>query len=183
MRSITVSDWSIILQDIKQNCWTGKYRSLTYINFKRSIFVSYWSIIQSMTFIHQTVFKLLSKVIGPWKIGHWPTYVFLGQPLCHPNPLSQVWHSSIKQSWRYQAKSLDCKIYVIDLHIFYKVNLCVTWSIITSMTFLHQIVFKILSKVTGPWKLSHWPTYNSWGQSLCHTDPSSKVWHSFIKQS
>ena len=45
------------LQDIKQNCWTSQYRSLTNICFLMSIFVSHWSIIQSMT-IHQIVFKI-----------------------------------------------------------------------------------------------------------------------------
>ena len=49
-------------QDIRQNHWTMKYRSLTYIHFMRSIFVSHWSIIPSMTFIHQIVFKILGKI-------------------------------------------------------------------------------------------------------------------------
>ena len=45
------------LEDIKQSHWTKKYRSLTYIYFIRSIFVSHWSIITSMTFLHQTILK------------------------------------------------------------------------------------------------------------------------------
>ena len=33
---------------------------------------------------------------GPWNIGHRPTYNLWGQSLYHTDPLSQVWHSSIK---------------------------------------------------------------------------------------
>ena len=40
-------------QDMKQNCWTIKYRSLTYIYLIRSIYVSHWPIIPTMMFIHQ----------------------------------------------------------------------------------------------------------------------------------
>ena len=40
-------------------------------------------IIQSVTFIHQTVFKILSKITGPWNIGHWPTYTLWGPSLSH----------------------------------------------------------------------------------------------------
>ena len=43
------------------------------------------------------------------------------------------------------------------------------WSTIPSMTFNHQIVFKILTKITGPWNTGQWPVYILWGHSLCHT--------------
>ena len=56
------------LQDIKQNHWTIKYRSLTYIYLMRSIFVSHWSIIPTMMFIHQIILKILSKITRPWFI-------------------------------------------------------------------------------------------------------------------
>ena len=56
-------------QDIRQNHWTMKYRSLTYIYFMRSIFVPHWPIIPSMTFIHQTVFKISGKIDQSWNIG------------------------------------------------------------------------------------------------------------------
>ena len=46
------------LEDIKQNQWTMKYRTVTYIHFMRSIFVSYLSSISSMTFINEIVFKI-----------------------------------------------------------------------------------------------------------------------------
>ena len=44
-----------------------KYRSLTHLYFMRSIFMSNWSIIPSrcITFLHQTVFKIFSKITGP----------------------------------------------------------------------------------------------------------------------
>ena len=49
------------------------------------------------------------------------------------------------------------------------------WCIIQNMNymmFIHQIIFKILSKITGPWN-----TCILWGQSLCYTDPISQVSH------
>ena len=58
------------LQDMKQNRWTIKYRSLTYIHLISSIYVSYWSIIPTMICIHQIILKILSKITRPWNIGH-----------------------------------------------------------------------------------------------------------------
>ena len=55
---------------MKQNHWTIKYRSLTYIYLVRSIYVSHWSIIPTMMFIHQIILKILSKITRPWNIGH-----------------------------------------------------------------------------------------------------------------
>ena len=52
-------------------------------------------------------------------------YILRGQSLCHTDPLSHVQHFSIKQSSSYEAKSLDHKIQVTELHIL-EVNLCVT---------------------------------------------------------
>ena len=60
------------IQDIRKNHWTMKYRSLTYICFMMSIFVSHWSIIPSMTFIHQIVLK-----IDHWTTKYWSlTYIY-----------------------------------------------------------------------------------------------------------
>ena len=84
------------LQDLRQNHWTIKYRSLTHICLIRPTFVSYWSIIQNIIFLHQTVFKILSKITGPWNIGHWPTGILWGQSLRQTDLLSKVWPSSIK---------------------------------------------------------------------------------------
>ena len=74
------------LQDI--NPWTAKYRSLTYIYFPRSIFVSRWSIIPSKTFLHQIVLKILSNITRPQNLGCWLTYMLWRQSLCHTDPLS-----------------------------------------------------------------------------------------------
>ena len=63
------------LQDMKQNCWTIKYRSLTYIYLVRSMYVSHWSIIPTMMFIHQIILKILSKITRPWNIGHVDFYL------------------------------------------------------------------------------------------------------------
>ena len=54
-----MSYWNIIqydlhpsnsLHDIRQNHWPMKYRSLTYLNFMKSIFVSHWPIIPNLKF-------------------------------------------------------------------------------------------------------------------------------------
>ena len=58
------------LQDMKQNHWTIKYRSLTYIYLIRSIYMSHWSIMPTMMFIHQIILRILSKITSPWNIGH-----------------------------------------------------------------------------------------------------------------
>ena len=147
------------LQNIKQNHWTTKYRSLTYIYFMRSIFVSHWSIIQSMTFIHQIVFKMQSKITGSWNIGHRPLYIYLVN-LCvtlihyikydlHPSNSLQ----DIRQNhWTMKYMSLT--------HIrLMRPTFVSHWSIIPNIIFLYQAVFKILSKITGPWNIGHWPTY------------------------
>ena len=55
------------LTDIRQNHWTMKYRSMAHIYFMRPIFVSHWSIIPNITFSHQSVSKILSKITGPQK--------------------------------------------------------------------------------------------------------------------
>ena len=43
----------------------------------RSLFVSHWSIILTMTFLHQIVLKILGKITGPQNIGHWPTVTLI----------------------------------------------------------------------------------------------------------
>ena len=77
------------LQDIKQNHWIIKYWSLTYIYLMRSIFVSLWSIIPTMMFIHQIILKILSKITRPWNIGLSDIYLFWGQSLGHTVLLSE----------------------------------------------------------------------------------------------
>ena len=61
---------------MKQVCWTIKYRSLTYIYLIRSIYVSHWSIIPTMMFIHHIILKILSKITRPWNIGHADLFYF-----------------------------------------------------------------------------------------------------------
>ena len=79
--------------DIRQNQWTTKYRSLTYIYLIWSIYVTHWSIIPSTTFLHQIVFKQnhwtikyrsLTYIYLIWSIyvTHWsiiPTMMFIHQ--------------------------------------------------------------------------------------------------------
>ena len=63
------------LQDMKQNRWTIKYRWRTYIYLVRPMYVSHWSTIPSMMFIHQITLKILSKITRPWNIGHVDLYL------------------------------------------------------------------------------------------------------------
>ena len=74
---------------MKQNHWTIKYRSLTYIYLVRSKYVSHWSIIPTMMFIHQIILKILSKITRPWNIGHVDLYLLWGRSLCHTVSLSE----------------------------------------------------------------------------------------------
>ena len=53
------------LQDIKQNHWIVKYRSLAFIYFMRLIFVSHSP---SITFIHQTILSIFGKITGQWNV-------------------------------------------------------------------------------------------------------------------
>ena len=77
------------LQDMEQNYWTVKYRSLAYIYLMMSIFVSHRSNIPTMMFIHQIFLKILSKITRSWNIGHVDLYLFWGQSLCHTVTLSK----------------------------------------------------------------------------------------------
>ena len=60
---------------MKQNRWTIKYRSLTYTYLTRSVYVSHWSLIPTMMFIHQIILTILNKITRPWNIGHVDIYL------------------------------------------------------------------------------------------------------------
>ena len=95
------------------------------------------------------------KINGPWNIGHWPKYILRGQSLCLIDPLSQVQHFSIKQSSRYGAKSLDHK-YRSLTYIYLMMSIFVSHcSNIPTMMFTHQIILKILNKITRPGNIGH----------------------------
>ena len=79
------------LKDIRQNCWTVKYRShwCTYTIMLN--LVQYKTKITSMLFIHQ-VQKIQGKITGSWNIrSHWPTYDM--------NSILVIPYLSIKQSF------------------------------------------------------------------------------------
>ena len=102
---------------MKQNRWTIKYRSrtyiLTYIYLVTSMYVSHWSIIPNMIFIHQIILKILRKITRPWNIGHVDLYLLWGQSLGHTVSLSnnmtlmhQIVLGDIKQShWTMKYRS------------------------------------------------------------------------------
>ena len=173
-----------------------KCRTLTFIYYIRSIFVSHQSIIPNMTFIPQIIFKILSKITWPRNIGHWPTYnneVNLWFALIH-YPTYDIHPSNTLEDIR---QTLFTMKYVTDpqIQVFYEVSLCTIlihypkynittsksqdiklnhwtaknrsltyiyfmrwifvshWCIIPNMTFIHEIILKILSKITRPWNI------------------------------
>ena len=77
------------LQDMKQNHWTIKYRSLTYTYLMRPIFVSHWFIISTMMFIHQILLKILCNITISWNTGHVDLYLFWSQSLGQTVSLSE----------------------------------------------------------------------------------------------
>ena len=90
---------------MKQNRWTIKYRSLTYIYLVRSMYVSHWSITlyTSMMFIHQIILKIFSKITRPWNIGHVDLYLLWGQSLGHTVSLSEnitLMHQIVLEIWQ-----------------------------------------------------------------------------------
>ena len=74
---------------MKKNRWTIKYKSLTYIYLIRPTYVSHWSIIPTMMFIHQIILTILSKITRPWNIGCVDLYLLCGQSLGHTVSLSE----------------------------------------------------------------------------------------------
>ena len=126
----------------RQNQWTMKYWSLTHIYFKKSIFVSHWSIIPSTTFLHQSLQDM--------KQNHWTikyrslTYTNLMRSIfvSHRSniPTMMVTHqiilkilSKITRPWN---------IGHVDLHLFWGQSLCYTVSLSKNMTLIHQIVVR-----------------------------------------
>ena len=93
-----------------------KCRTLTYIYYIRSIFVSHQSIIPR--FSPQMIFKILSKITGPRNISHWPTYnneVNLCVALIH-YPIYDIHPSNTLEDIRQNHWTMK--------YIFYEVNLC-----------------------------------------------------------
>ena len=142
---------------MKQNHWTIKYRSLTYIYLMRSISVSHWSIIPTMMFIHQIILKILSKITKPWNTGHVDLYLFSGQSLGHTVSLSENMtlihhHIVLEISGKITG---PWNIGQSDLHLFLGQMLGHTDSWSQIVMFIHQTVFKIKGKITGPWNIGH----------------------------
>ena len=57
-----------------------------------------------------------------------------------------------------------------DLNLFWDQRSYYTDSFSKSMTFIHQILFKIKGKITGPWNIGHSDLHLFRGQMSCHTD-------------
>ena len=136
------------LQDITLNHWTAKNRSQTYIYFMRSIFVSHWCIIPNMTFTQQIILKTLSKVSDLHTYYEVNICVVLIQYL--------KYDLHISNSLQEVTKSLiEWNISQCDLYLFWGQRLDHTDSLSKRLTSIHQIVFKILRKITQPWNTGH----------------------------
>ena len=158
------------LQDMKQNRWTIKYRSLTYIYLVKSMYVSHWSIIQTMMFIHQIILKILSKITRPWNIGHVDLYLLWGQSLGHTVSLSENdTHASnclgdIRQShWTMKYRS-HRPTFILRSNVRSYGSLIPKYDVHTSNSLQHIM--------QNHWaiKLGHSDLYLFWGKTLGHTD-------------
>ena len=117
---------SSVWQDIRQNQWTMKYRSLTHI---------FYEIYLCVTLIHYPKYNISPSNSLPDK----------------------------KQTrWTIKYRSLTYRYLIRSISVSH-------WSIIPTMMFIHQIILKILSKITRPWNIGHVDLYLFWGQSLGHT--------------
>ena len=134
------------LQDIKQNCCTIKYRSLTYIYLIRSIYVSHWSIKLTMMFIHQIILKILSKITRSWNIGQDDTFT-----------LRSKFGSHCFIIWIYDTHAFNSPGYIRQNHwpmkyrshrhtFILRSNVGSYWLIIPKYNFVYQIISRCNAK-------------------------------------
>ena len=108
-------------QDIRQNHWTTKYRSLTFIYFMRSIFVSYWFISPNMMFVHQISFKILSKITDTKYRSLTYIIIFYEVNLCVTLINYIIYDLHPSNSFQDMRQNQ-----VTDPHLLNEANLCVT---------------------------------------------------------
>ena len=171
-------------QNNKHNHWTMKYRSLTYIYFMRSTFMSQWSIIEVC---YSSINWAASSEFVSSSIPSWQTLTAHAQPFRGTRELAfclkvsldslLVWASSegsgetarmrrlawtfaarigdkyqirltrSKYSYRYMAKPLDHKRRPLTHMYLMRSILVSNWSIIQSITLLHQTFIQKFSKI------------------------------------
>ena len=125
------------LQAMKQNRWTIKFRSLTYIYFV-------WS-------IYQIILKILSKITTQWNIGHVDLYLLWGQSLGHTVSLSEnmaLIHQIILEIK--DKVTGPWNIGHIDLHLFLRSNIRSFWTLIPKYDVHTSNSLQDVSKITGP---------------------------------
>ena len=99
-----------------------------------------------------------------YKVDLWVTLIY--NPKYNISPSNNL--QGIKQNrWTIKYRLLT---YIYLIRTIYVSH----WSIIPNTMFIHQIILKILSKITRPWKIGHVDLYLLWGQSLGHTFSSSE---------
>ena len=153
LKSNVGSHWLIIPQyDVTQNPWTMKYRSQRPIFILRSNVITYWLNIQNYD-VHT------SNNLHDIRHNHRTVKYRSCWPSLH-DLLSAGWFNS-KKTRKKTSGHTD------------------SWSQI--MMFIHQIVFKVLGKITGPWNIGH----NDLHLCLvkCHNILTHypKLWCSYIK--
>ena len=129
------------LQHIRQNHWTMKYRSLTYIYSFSSM--SHWISITSTTLIHQIVFKIEDKITRPCYVGHWPTHILCGKYLTHMDP---IFHYDICPSYSLQdirQNHWTMKYRSLTYMYSFSSVFVSRWISISITTLIHWIVLKI----------------------------------------
>ena len=145
---------------MKQNRWTIKYTSQTYIYLIRLIYVLHWSIISTMMFIYQIILKIWSKITRPWNIGHVDLYLLWGHSLGHTVSLSenmtlmhQIVLGDIRQS-HWTMKYSSHRPTFISWS-----NVGSYWPIIPKYDVHTSNSFQDLTKITGPWNIGHSDLY------------------------
>ena len=125
-------------------------------------------------------FESIIKINGPWNIGH-SDHLLWGHLPCDIKQSSQESWKCIKEYWRYWAKSLDYEMYVTVTYACYNVIHHVIPVSLPRMMKIHQIVFTMLSKITGLWNVGH-INLHILCHMPCHTKKSSQEWWKSINQ-
>ena len=150
---------------MKHNRWIIKYKSLTYIYLIWSIYVSHWSIIPTMMFIHQIILKILSKINRPWNYRScWHNYfeVIVWVILSHYLKIYRL--GDIRQNhWTMKYNSHRPTF-------IFRSNVGSHWPIIPKYGVHISNVLQDICKITGPWNIGHSDLHLFWGQPSSHTE-------------
>ena len=81
---------------------------------------------------------------------------------------------SLQDTWQNHWTMKYRSSWLTFIYLFWGQRLGHTVSLSETMTLIHQIVFEMKGKITGPWNIDHCDLHLFLGQRLCHTDSISK---------